>query len=180
MSILPPIPLTPFPVELDSFVFNAICVWPFADPYVSRLLREDIPQRIQFNKSRIWVYRDPESRLVGFGTLDVCDEYHQYTAGEDHPYIPLLAVNPPFEGHGHGKSIVRHLISEAVLSCQSGISRDVLFLDVYTDNAKAIKLYKQFGFTSITDEAIPDPHEDGKTYIIMTKSVSTPQIGAPS
>jgi GNAT superfamily N-acetyltransferase len=123
MSDRTPIHLTPIPVELDSTEFQTICGWPFADPYVGRLLREDIPRRIKFNKGRVWIYRDQDSRLIGFGTFDVCDEYHQYTAGQDHPYIPLLAVHPEFEGLGYGKSIVRHLIGEAALSCQVGTTR---------------------------------------------------------
>ena len=172
--------LTPVLIELDSPEFEAICGWEFPESYVGRLLQNDIPRRVRFNRGRVWVYTDPGGQLVGFGTFDVCDEYLQYTAGQVHPYIPLLAVNRPFEGLGYGKSIVRHLIGEAALSCRSSNCHDVLFLDVYTANKKAIGLYERCEFTIITDEPIPDPDEDGKPYIIMTRRVSTSGVAAPS
>jgi hypothetical protein len=90
----PPIPLTAVLIELNSPEFEAISGWPFADPFVRRLLRDDIPQRVQFGNCGIWTYRDPEGRLVGFGTLDVCGDCRDYAGGKFHPYIPLLAVNP--------------------------------------------------------------------------------------
>jgi GNAT superfamily N-acetyltransferase len=167
------IPLTPALAELDAAVFKEICEWPFADPFVGRLLRDDIPQRVQFSEGRIWVYRDPDSRLVGFGTIDVCGDYRDYTAGQPHPYIPLLAVNPTIKSLGYGTSIVRHLIGEAAfLARRPGGCHDVLFLDVYTANVKAIQLYEKCGFENVTVEPIPDPLEDGSPYIIMAKRVS--------
>ena len=74
-----PIPLDPFPIDVDSVEFRAISGWPHADPFVGRLLRDDVPQRVRFNRGRVWVYRDPGGRLVGFGSLDVCREYEDYT-----------------------------------------------------------------------------------------------------
>jgi len=168
-----PIPLTPFSVELGTPEFSEICGWHFDDPYIGRLLRDDIPQRMLFGKGQTWVYRDPEKRLVGFGTIDVCDEYGPFTGGCLHPYIPLLAVNPGSRGHGHGTSIVRHLIGEAAILArlQSGV-HDVLFLDVYVANERAIRLYRKCGFETITAESIPDPLENGAPYIIMAMRVS--------
>src|SRR5690349_850202 len=89
-----PIPLSPAPIGLRSPEFAAISGWPYADPFVSRLLAGDIPQRVLYGNCRVWVYRDPQSQMVGFGTLDVCDDYQEYTGGRPHTYIPLLAVNP--------------------------------------------------------------------------------------
>ena len=40
----PPILLTPVLIGLKSPEFDAIAGWPFADPFVRRLLQEDIPQ----------------------------------------------------------------------------------------------------------------------------------------
>jgi GNAT superfamily N-acetyltransferase len=136
-----PIPLTPVLIGLGSREFEAISGWPFADPFVARLLREDIPQRVQFGNCQIWIYRDPDGRLVGFGTLDVCDECREYTEGKLHPYIPLLAVNPTIKSLGYGTSILRHLIDESTLLAFQGVCHDVLFLDVYTASEKAIRLY---------------------------------------
>lgn len=167
-----PIPLTPIPVDLNSCEFAAISDWPYADAFVGRLLREDIPQRVQFGDGRMWVYRDPADRLVGFGTIDVCEDYRDYTAGRHHPYIPLLAVNPTIPSLGYGTSILRHLIDEAaLLACRSAGCCDRLFLDVYTTSEKAIELYKRSGFISLTDTPIPDHQEAGKSYIVMAQRV---------
>jgi ribosomal protein S18 acetylase RimI-like enzyme len=173
MSDLTPIPLTPIPIGLDSPEFKTIRDWPFDDSYVGRLLRDEIPERMQRGSGRNWIYRDPDGLLVGFGTIDVRDHYRAYTAGEDHPYIPLLAVNPTIKSLGYGTSIVGHLVDEAaLLACGPCPCHDLLFLDVYASNVKAIKLYERCGFTKLTDEPIPDPDEDGKPYIIMARRVS--------
>jgi ribosomal protein S18 acetylase RimI-like enzyme len=165
--------LTPIPINLDSVEFAAICGWPFADSFVVRLLRDDIPQRVQFGNCRIWIYRDPGARLAGFGTLDVCDDYREFTGGRPHPYIPLLAVNPTVKSLGYGTSIVRHLIEEAaLLACRPGECHDVLFLDVYTTSEKAISVYGACAFEQITESPIQDLQEGGKSYIVMAKRVS--------
>jgi ribosomal protein S18 acetylase RimI-like enzyme len=171
MSDRTPIPLKPALTELDAPEFKTICEWTFADTYVGRLLRADIPQRIQFSSGKLWVYKDPNSQLVGFGTIDVCDEYGDYTNDQRHPYIPLIAVNPEFEGRGHGNSIVRHLIGEGAFIVRSHPGcHDTLFLDVYEDNARAIRLYERCGFERLTVEL--DPREDNKPYIVMAKRLS--------
>lgn len=172
MAYGPPIPLTAALIELDSEEFLAISSWPFADTFVRRLLQEDIPQRVQFGNCGIWTFRDPDGSLVGFGTLDLCLDCREFTNGKLHPYIPLLAINPTIKSRGYGTSIVRHLIDEAALVALPGVCHGVLFLDVYTTSEKAIQVYKDCGFISITPESIPDPRENGKTYIIMAKRVS--------
>ncbi len=168
-----PVPLTPVAIDLDSPEFEVISAWPFVDSFVGRLLREDVPQRVQFNSGRVWIYRDPDSRIVGFGTMDVCEDYREYTAGRPHPYIPLLAVNPGIKSLGYGTTIVRHLIGEAaLLACGPGKLHNVVFLDVYTTSVNAIKLYDKCGFSNLAEEPISDPLEGGKSYIIMAKRVS--------
>jgi GNAT superfamily N-acetyltransferase len=157
----PPIPLTAVLIELDSPEFAAISDWPFADAFVGRLLQNDIPQRVVFGNCGIWTYRDPDARLVGFGTLDICGDCREYTHGKLHPYIPLLAVNPTIRSLGYGTSIVRHLIDQAALLALRGLCHDVLFLDVYTTNNKAIRVYTECGFVIITPEPMPDPEEEG-------------------
>jgi ribosomal protein S18 acetylase RimI-like enzyme len=97
-----------------------------------------------------------------------------------HPYIPLLAVNPTLKSLGFGTSIVGHLIDEAaILSCQTGGYYEVLFLDVYVANERAIRLYERCGFTILCDEPILDPLEGNEPYIVMAKRVSTPPPAVP-
>ena len=173
MSDRTPVPLTPTRIELGTPEVEAIAGWPYADPFVPRLLRNDIPQRVLFGECRVWVYRDPEGRFVGFGTLDVCDDYGHYTFGRNHPYIPLLAVNPTIKSLGYGTTILGHLTNEAaLLVCRPGGCHDVLFLDVYTTSVKAVGLYTSTGFVQITPEPIPDVQESGKLYIVMAKRVT--------
>ncbi|MCS6977024.1 MAG: GNAT family N-acetyltransferase [Gemmatales bacterium] len=174
MSANPPSRLNPILIGLSSQEFQAICTWPYTDPFVRRLLLNDIPQRVKFGNCRIWVYRDANGSLVGFGTLDVCCECSEFTGGKPHPYIPLLAVNPNLMGKGYGTAILSHLVDEAALLALEGKCHDVLFLDVYTTSQAAIGLYKKNGFIEISAQPIPDPDEGGKTYIIMAKRVSVP------
>lgn len=171
----PPVPLTLLSIDLDSPEFAAIMGWPFADPFVIRLLQSDIPQRMLFNHCAVWVYRDPDGNLVGFGTLDLCGDCSEFTSGQLHPYIPLLAINPTIKSLGYGTSIVRHLIDEAALLALRTHCHDVLFLDVYTTNAKAIGVYQQAGFVTISPQPISDPEEGGETYVIMARRVSLEQ-----
>lgn len=172
-----PIPLTPISIGIQSPEFQAISAWPFPDPFVSRLLKSDIPQRAVLGNCRIWIYRDPQRQVVGFGTIDVCDDYAAYTSGKSHPYIPLLAVNPTIKSLGYGTTIVRHLIDEAaLLAYRPGSCHDVLFLDVYTTSEKAIALYIENGFAPIATSPIPDLQEADKLYIVMVKRVAVTSL----
>jgi ribosomal protein S18 acetylase RimI-like enzyme len=172
--------LTPSLIELDSSEFEELCAWPFADPYVGRMLRDDIPQRVQYGGGRIWIYRDPSSLAVGFGTFDICSDYRAYTNNAPHTYIPLLAVNPRIKSLGYGESIVRHLIGEAAIAVrQATTCYDFLFLDVYADNARAIRLYERCAFSRLIGGPLHDMEEDGREYIIMARRVSTPAESAP-
>jgi ribosomal protein S18 acetylase RimI-like enzyme len=168
--------LTPIPIELNNAIFHAICAWPFADNFVGRVLREDIPRRARFNGCRVWVYRDPDNEIVGFGTIEVCDDYRRLSQNRPHPYIPLLAVNPRKEKRGHGTSIIKHLVGQAaLLACQpTNACHDILFLDVYLSSTSAIRLYEKCGFVNLSDKPLHDPIEN-KPYIVMAKRVS---IGA--
>lgn len=177
MSGKPAIPLTPIPIQLNHPIFHEICRWPFADSFVSRLLLDDIPQRVKFGKGRIWAYLDPSRSVVGFGTIDVCSDYGDLTNNKPHPHIPLLAVNPSHQGHGYGKSIVWHLIGEAaLLASQPGSAcHDVLFLEAYTSSERAISLYEKCGFVKLRDEPYFDQVEQ-KSYFVMMKRVAIAAI----
>lgn len=173
MADRPIIPLKPQITGFTRFEDSVLYDWPFADPFVKRILNTDIPQRILFNECRMWIYYDPDDQPVGFGTLDVCKDYASHTENKAHPYIPLLATNPNLEPRGYGTSILRHLIDEAtLLACRQDGCHDVLFLDVYTTSANAIKLYYKFGFQSITPEPILDREDGDKPYLVMARRVS--------
>jgi ribosomal protein S18 acetylase RimI-like enzyme len=177
MSDRTPIPLMPILIELDSPEFKEICLWQFDDDDVGRRLQDDIPWRVKRGTCRLWAYRDPDGQLVGFGTIDVCDDYRDFVGNRRHPYIPLLAVNKPMEGRGHGKWIVRHLIGEAaILATAPDGCHDVLFLDVYNDNMRAISLYEKCGFIKAHSEPRLHQEEGNRPYIIMEMRVSLAAI----
>ena len=165
------IPLKPTLITPESPEYAQILLWSFAENFVGRLLRSDIPQRYQRNQCRIWAYFDPYGPLVGFGSLDLCREYAAVTNQEPHSYIPLLGVNPGFEGRGHGKFIVRHLTAEALFAAADGLCSNELFLDVYVSASRTIKLYENCGFRVVSPEPIHDPQEDDREYVIMYQSV---------
>jgi ribosomal protein S18 acetylase RimI-like enzyme len=167
-----PIPLSPALIETTGAGFAGICTWPFADAYITRLLRDDIPQRAAFGNCRAWTYRDPQDRLVGFGTLDICDDYRDLTGGQPHTYIPLLAVNPTIKSLGYGRSIVEHLVSEAGITARAAGCHHALLLDVYTSNHRAISLYHNCGFVQVSPRPIPDPLQGDATYIVMARRVA--------
>lgn len=163
--------LTSTMISHDDPVFKAICGWPFADPFVARILKEDIPQRAQFGDVRIWAYRDSDRNLVGFGTLDISTDYGEFTGGRPHPYIPILAKNPTANVQGVGIQIVNHLVAEAGLLVLSGRCHDDLYLDVYLTSEAAIHTYRKCGFLEVTEQRL-DPRENDRPYLIMAKKVS--------
>jgi ribosomal protein S18 acetylase RimI-like enzyme len=174
-----PIPLNAVRTAPGQPEYQSLLAWPFAaQPFyegqVLRLLQNDIPHRVMYGVGLVWVYRNPAGETIGFGALDVCKEYEQFTGGKYHTYIPLLAVHPAFQKRGHGRSIVEHLITEAVWIAQSpGDFSDLLFLDVYTANQGAISLYNKCGFVALNSSApIPDPQENNEAYILMARSLA--------
>jgi len=182
MSAPKSIPLVPIRTAPGLRDYLDLLMWPFSphqffEVQITRLLQSDIPYRVMFSNGLVWVYRDPDGNTVGFGTLDICNEYDRFTGGRIHVFIPLLAVNPGFQKRGHGRTIVQHLIAEStgIIQSQSETS-SILFLDVYRANSGAIALYEKCGFAVLNpDTPIPDPQENNEPYFIMAKGMSVPQ-----
>jgi ribosomal protein S18 acetylase RimI-like enzyme len=135
--------------------------------------RQNIGNYENPSPGQIWGYRDPNGGLVGFGTVELSNEYVSET-GANHPYIPLLGVNPSFERRGHGTEIVRHLIGQAVILVRRVRCHEVLFLDVYLNNPGAIRIYEkpECGFKRLPGDPKTDSKENNEAYIIMTKSLA--------
>jgi ribosomal protein S18 acetylase RimI-like enzyme len=174
-----PVPLTPVRVAPSDKEFLEILKWPFAtapfyEAQVQRLLQSDIPQRFAYGFASLWIYNEPKGQTVGFGTLDLCGEYSQLTGGKPHSYIPVLAVHPHHRGSGYGRTIVDHLIAEAVLIAQHPTQvSDQLFLDVYQANQGAVSLYLKAGFSVLNaNSPVIDPAENNEPYLIMAKHVA--------
>lgn len=180
MAASQPMDLKAIPTAPGQAEYQALLAWPFAaQPFhegqVLRLLQSDIPQRVLYGSGQVWVFQDSDGDTVGFGVLDVCQEYARFTSGKHHAYIPLLAVNPAFQKRGHGRRIVEHLIAEATRIARTPCDlSDLLFLDVYTANRGAIALYEKCGFLALNEDApLSDPQENNETYLIMARRVDT-------
>lgn len=172
MANPPDDPLTRVLVEPTGDEFRALLNWPFEDAFVQRMLADDIPVLARLGDFWAWLYRDAGGQTVGFGTLQVCDNYAQFTGGARHTYIPLLAKNPLVQRGGIGSIIVRHLVEQArvVFRGTPGCHRD-LFLDVYTTSAAAIRVYQRSGFAQVTPDTYADELEGGKEYLVMAQRV---------
>lgn len=118
----------------------------------------------------MWAYKDPQQNIVGFGTLDFCDECSQFTEGKPHAYIPLLAVHPDMLGRGYGKSILNHLVEEAeYMVAEEKELHHAVFLDVYEFSTVAMSLYARCGFVRLNGPIV-DP-ENGANFFVMAKRV---------
>jgi len=174
MSGSAPIPLIAVDIDIDEDEYDQLRGWPYADKdaYIRVLLETDIPRRVIAGECCVWIYKDPEDRVAGFGTIDVCLDYARHTDGERHTYLPLLAVNPALLGRGFGRTILEHLIGDAARIVREGNHFPALFLDVYVWNEKAIRLYERNGFGYVDDEPIPDPDRPGDHYVVMARRVT--------
>ena len=126
------------------------------------------------------MYATANREIIGFGTIDVCWDYHYVTGGRPHPHIPLLAVRPDLRGKGIGTSIVKHLIGEALLRTYwPGLNcYPAVFLEVYVDNIAGIKTYRNQGFENLGEEPTYDC-EEKKNYFVMVRGLSIePKSGA--
>ena len=174
------IPLMPTEVSPNDRQYQDLLTWPFpTTPFyvgqVVRLLTSDIPQRVVYGTGMVWVFRDAANNVVGFGALDICKEYSQWTGGKHHVYIPVLAVHPHFQRQGHGRTILAHLLQESrlIVSQNAAHCSDDVFLDVYSKNSDAISLYQKCGFVVLNATApIPDSQENNETYVIMAKKLA--------
>lgn len=179
--------LDPVPITLASPEFADLLTWPYPDqPFyqgqVRRALRDFVPELVEYKGCRVWVFRDPTGQAVGFGTLVAIDYYARFAGGKYHPYVPVLGVHPKFYGLGYGPRIVEYLTAEAVRLVRlfPGLS-DLLFLDVYAANQKAINLYRdKFHFVVLNpDTPIPDEKENNEPYFVMAKSLAIAPSPAP-
>lgn len=169
---------TPVRTVPDSPEFQALLTWPFPEsPFymgqVKRVLQNDVAQRSADGWCLIWLYRDAMGNTVGFGTLDLCEDYAPFAEDKPHPYIPVLAVHPNFQNRGHGRRIVQHLVAHAAIAVRKlpHVST-LLFLDVYKANP-AISLYQKCGFEILNpDSPIPDRKENNEPYFVMARNVA--------
>lgn len=81
-----------------------------------------------------WVLQRDE-RIIGYGVLSVA-------AGEAH--VLNVCVDPAYQGHGHGRHLMRRLLDLARWHRAQRV-----FLEVRPSNPRAIALYDSLGFNEI-------------------------------
>lgn len=102
---------------------------------VLRMLRSEI-----YKRSYIWDY---EGDCIGIFALKT-EEHERVRAGVNFRVLYNFALIERMRGMGYGKILLSAVLSEAYkLGC------DDLLLKVSVGNARALKLYEQFGFSFV-------------------------------
>ena len=105
-----------------------------------------------------WVCR-VGGELVGFSiVMQVIDEAH----------LLNIAVSPNHQGRGFGARLLRRLMANAV---ERGAT--ALFLEVRPSNARAVELYRHFGFRQIGVRKNYYPAQDGREDALIFDKVLT-------
>ena len=76
-----------------------------------------------------------EAQEATFGVLEQMSSYHPT---EPHWYLPLLGVEPAYQGRGYGSALLRHTLED----CDR--QQQVAYLE--SSNAQNIPLYQRHGF----------------------------------
>lgn len=73
-----------------------------------------------------------------YGVLDQMENYHPK---EPHWYLPLIGVDPPHQGKGHGAALLSHALKQC--------DRDRCLAYLESTNPRNITLYRRHGFKEI-------------------------------
>ena len=95
-----------------------------------------------------WVLRAPDGHLVGYFLLmKVLDEGH----------LLNVAVDAPYQGQGLGRFLL-----DKVSECARGLGLDSLLLEVRPSNARALTVYRAYGYTDIGRRKAYYPAHNGQ------------------
>ena len=112
----------------------------WAGPCVKFPLRiEKLSKDIRFSDDNSYCYRDDES-IFAFGQL--------LTKENGWLHLARIIVDPAKRGKGYGKLLCLELIKIAI---QKGYQK--ISLNVYRNNASALKLYTNLGFREIAEKS---------------------------
>lgn len=100
--------------------------------------------------NRVWLYFDPNDALVGFGSLGTT-RWPKFN--EPVSLIPQVAIQSRFQGQPTGEGEIRysHQIMDDLIGKASEDPPDILVFTVDPMNARAVALYRRFGFIGLTD-----------------------------
>jgi len=113
-------------------------------PFNSRLKADSVRYydiaRLIADKESIVLVAENADRLIGSGLAMLKSSSDNYVY-DRHAYLGLMFVEPSFRGQGVVQRIIEELLTWAR---EKGITD--FFLDVYAENAPAIRAYEKFGF----------------------------------
>lgn len=144
-------------------------VEPWSRAATEWMLGSEVWESIQKHGTRVWLYRNSQDVIVGFGSLGMTRRRWPPPRGEyaNFPIIPMLGVDHRFHGqppdprHRYSNQIVSHLRFEAVQLIQSHqktgrTTLPLLSLYVHRENLRAKRLYEKFGFVAENSAARGD------------------------
>jgi [ribosomal protein S18]-alanine N-acetyltransferase len=70
--------------------------------------------------------------------------YYVAMQGVDELHLLNLTIAPPFQGQGHGRALLAHLVDAG-----RALNAQQLWLEVRESNARARQLYERWGFSSV-------------------------------
>jgi len=102
-------------------------------------------------------------RIIGFANL--------YDRMQDNfAFIGNVFIHPDYRGQGLGKLVLQYMIKAAFEKYQFTEVR----LSVFSDNERAISLYRQYGFSQYSQEKRIDPSNEEK--VLLHMSLANPNI----
>jgi hypothetical protein len=138
----------------------------------------DVVESITKRKTRVWLYRNEQDVVIGFGSLGLTRRQWPPPDG-DHAnlqIIPMVGLDyrhhgkPPDPNWRYSRQIISHLRHEAISTLADHFNArkstlPLLTLYVHQDNAAAITLYQRFGFT-------PEPAVRRGDHILMLQRLN--------
>lgn len=129
------------------------------------LILEHLKQDIKYSPGNTFAMQDAGGELLGLGQL--------LDKGSNRIHLARVIIAPKHRGKGLGEQFCRLLINE-------GLKRfgEVYFtLNVYSDNANAVKLYQKLGFKA--KDVPSDSVQDKEVVPMALKSDLTPKHFKP-
>jgi ribosomal protein S18 acetylase RimI-like enzyme len=127
--------------------------------------RQSLPAAIGFTDGNAFSLMDGKE-LVAFGQL--------VTKDHGRAHLARLIVRPAFRGKGHGQTLVRAMVEQAIAGPFERVS-----LNVDDSNVPAVSLYLKLGFVEATRPA-DEPAAAGSRYLELSlRPSSTSRLAPP-
>ncbi len=132
---------------------------PWARAATQWMIGTEVRDSIEKYRTRVWLYRNDQGVIVGFGSLGTTRRRWPPPDGgyTNLLIIPMLGIDyhfhgqPPDPQQRFSNQILSHLRYEAIQFIKSDqdsgrLTLPLLLLYVHRENGRAIRLYEKFGF----------------------------------